>query len=235
MEVIKNDIRNWVIYKITNPTGMIYVGLTRNFIKRMYDYSWRHGGKGQPIIYNSIIKYGFKNHKVEKIDSFTSELEYANGREMFWIRSFMSNKNKWPEQNGMNLCDGGGIVSAYNLSEKSRRRMLESCKGRPSPQKGIPRSEEVKRQISLAKTGKPNANKGRKLNKFSEKTKERMRVAGVKRAGRCVLIYNLANEFIKEVESLNAANRETGMTITAIKDICTGRSGSPRKFIFKFK
>ena len=32
---------------------------------------------------------------------------YANGKEIFWIRSYMSNYSKWPEMRGLNLTDGG--------------------------------------------------------------------------------------------------------------------------------
>ena len=48
----------------------------------------------------------------------------ADGKEMFWIRSYMSNKNKYPEQNGLNLTDGGeGRINA-KMSEDQWKEFL---------------------------------------------------------------------------------------------------------------
>ena len=54
------------IYKITSPTGKIYIGKSVNIKIRKNHYAY-HSGKGQPKIYNSIIKHGWKSHTFEII------------------------------------------------------------------------------------------------------------------------------------------------------------------------
>ena len=60
-----NNINGFsVIYKITNPTGRIYVGKTTNIKKRYYSYS-KNNVESQKAIYNSIKKHGWDNHIFE--------------------------------------------------------------------------------------------------------------------------------------------------------------------------
>jgi len=130
----KNDIRNWVIYKVTSPSGRIYIGKTSNYRLRLNQYRKGDNSK-QRVLGNSIKKYGFNNHIFEIIDSFESDLGYVNGKEMFWIRSYMANVNKWPKFNGMNLTDGGeGQLGRPHTEEtKAKIRAIIIAKGTPPP------------------------------------------------------------------------------------------------------
>lgn len=58
--------RKVYIYKITSPNGKIYIGSTVNLKDRIYRYK-TYRVKAQVKIYNSLIKYGFENHKFEVI------------------------------------------------------------------------------------------------------------------------------------------------------------------------
>jgi len=63
----------------------------------------------------------------------------------------------------------------YKMSEKSKRKMSEAKKGKPSPKKGksgVPHSEETKLKISLSNIGK-------KRKPFSETTKQKMSLAQI--------------------------------------------------------
>lgn len=53
-----------VIYRITSPSGKIYIGQTRNFSHRMSVYRTLKC-KAQRKLYNSLVKYGFDNHRVD--------------------------------------------------------------------------------------------------------------------------------------------------------------------------
>jgi len=100
--------REWTIYKITNPAGGIYIGRTCDFNTRMSRYRrWKVATIEQHRVEDSFRQFGFDNHVVDKIDQFVSDKDYADSKEMFWIRSYMSNFNKWPEMSGLNLTDGG--------------------------------------------------------------------------------------------------------------------------------
>jgi group I intron endonuclease len=49
------------IYKITSPTKKVYIGQSKDIIKRFKSYNQKLG-KGQPRLNNSFLKYGIKNH-----------------------------------------------------------------------------------------------------------------------------------------------------------------------------
>ena len=54
------------IYKITSPTGKIYIGQSTNIKVRWNNYR-KIRAKGQIKLYNSLIKHGPENHKFEVI------------------------------------------------------------------------------------------------------------------------------------------------------------------------
>jgi len=58
------DMYKWTIYKIINPKGRIYIGKTNNFKKRLGDYR-NVNCSNQKLVYKSLKKYGFQNHKIE--------------------------------------------------------------------------------------------------------------------------------------------------------------------------
>jgi len=60
-------VQNPVIYKITSPSERIYIGQSWNWIKRKSVYK-RLACREQVLLYNSLIKYGFEQHKVEIIN-----------------------------------------------------------------------------------------------------------------------------------------------------------------------
>jgi len=69
------------IYKITNPIGKIYIGQSTNLEKREDDYIKLRCNK-QPKLYNSLKKYGWKQHVFEIIEKCS--LEQLNEREIYW-------------------------------------------------------------------------------------------------------------------------------------------------------
>lgn len=54
------------VYKITSPTGRIYIGSSSNIKKRFVDYKC-YDCKYQRKLYNSLKKYGWENHIFEII------------------------------------------------------------------------------------------------------------------------------------------------------------------------
>ena len=82
------------IYKITSPSGRIYIGQAKNLRKRLNSYKGLHC-KGQTKLYNSLKKYGWENHQFDIIEYCLEE--ELNCSERFWQDEFdvMS-------QNGLN-------------------------------------------------------------------------------------------------------------------------------------
>jgi group I intron endonuclease len=69
------------IYKITSPSGKIYIGQTTNFTKRKNYY--KNGAKPYQVrIHNSLQKYGYDAHTIEFIEQCL--VENLNERERYW-------------------------------------------------------------------------------------------------------------------------------------------------------
>lgn len=126
------------IYKITSPSGKIYIGQTIDLIRRKSKYK-RLDCKQQPKVFNSIVKYTWELHIFEVIEEISdTDKSSLNEREQYWI-SYYDSMN-----NGLN-CTGGGdskIISSETI-EKIRNSKL----GKPSPNKGKSMSDEQKEKI----------------------------------------------------------------------------------------
>lgn len=70
------------IYKITSPTGRVYIGQSIDIQNRLRAYKSGHGYQFQPKLRRSCLKYGFDNHKFEIIEEVEAEL--LNDRERYW-------------------------------------------------------------------------------------------------------------------------------------------------------
>ena len=79
------------IYKITSPSGKIYIGQSINIIKRFKNYKCL-SCKDQPIIYNSFKKHGVENHIFEIIEECT--IEQLDEREIYWKQHYIEKYNK---------------------------------------------------------------------------------------------------------------------------------------------
>lgn len=253
MPISPTEIRNWTIYKITSPTGRIYIGITHREKSRKNCYKYS-ACKDQPVIYNSILKYGWDNHKYEVIDTFSQSKQFAEGKEMFWIRSYMSNVSRYPEQRGMNLNDGGGLNIGFKHSEESKRKM--SVNG-----SGYKWSEESKIKFSEKKKGFnsywPNEETLRKMSiaskgrVASDETKEKMSQVAKNRVSpnkgkpmkesqkekyfKPIMVYSLDMKLIKECRSVKDAAKEFNVSKNSIRNISNGATKAPFKFIFKYK
>lgn len=105
------------IYKITNPSGKIYIGKTSDYKKRL-KYYYKLNCKQQVKIYNSLKKHGPENHIFEIIEECS--IEQLNEREIYWINEFKS------VETGLNLTYGG---DGGNLSKESKElKRLNSMK-----------------------------------------------------------------------------------------------------------
>lgn len=124
------------IYKITSPSGKIYIGESKNIEKRMYDYLTLTCNK-QRKLYNSIKKYGWENHITEIIEEcdFFKLLE----RERYW-QDFYNVMDK----NGLNLKLTGYNEVKFILSEESKNRISIKNSGINNGMYGKKHSEEKK-------------------------------------------------------------------------------------------
>jgi group I intron endonuclease len=154
-----------IIYKITSPSGKVYIGQTVNFIKRRSRYK-KLNCKQQPKLYASLIKYGWENHQLEIIHWLPKDagVDVLNEYEVFYIKAY---KDAGIEL--MNLNDGGrnciptqetrlkmsrlkkGVPLEVRIgkdaADRQKKRMSEYFTNRP-------KSEAHKRKTSASNMGK---------------------------------------------------------------------------------
>lgn len=108
------------IYKITSPTGCINIGQATD-IENRFSYYKRLACKGQKRLYNSLKKYGVKNHTFEIIH--LCKKEELNELECYYVKLF----DTFNTPHGLNLKGGG---ARGKLSDESKNRLSKSQKER---------------------------------------------------------------------------------------------------------
>lgn len=123
------------IYKITSPSGKIYIGQSKNIEKRWEKNYKKTQCKNQPKIYNSLKKYGPDNHVFEIIEECLFELLLQ--REAHWKIYYLDQENNnWKNMLFCNLYDRG--PKSQETKDKIRNGML-----------GLVKSQETKDKIKL--------------------------------------------------------------------------------------
>jgi group I intron endonuclease len=111
------------IYKVTSPSGKIYIGQSTNIVQRWEDYNKMIRCKRQTRLYNSFIKYGVKNHIFEIIEECNEH--HLLERETYW-------KKYYKVLEIPSLCcrmDGkGGKLSEYTRNKMSKAKLGKANK-----------------------------------------------------------------------------------------------------------
>ena len=181
------------IYKITNPEGKAYIGLSKDIKTRWESYRTRTGMSKNSSLKFSLIEYGYDNHKFEILEEVDGDNKKLRERERYWIEK----SNTLVE--GLNDNRGGSGTGKHTAEAKSK---IGKANSKPKPKDfGANRSkdfytEEWKEKISKATKGrkspmkgKVGANKGKVMSdeqkrKISEANKGRKKPEGFKPSGR---------------------------------------------------
>jgi len=128
------------IYKITSPSGRVYIGQSRDINQRIKRYSgaWC---KRQIKLYNSILKYGWINHVFEVIEECL--FEELNNKERYW-------------QEFYNCVDNG--LNCQYVRTDTQPKII---------------SEEMKRNIGLASSGRKHSEESRLKMSASQKKRDK--------------------------------------------------------------
>jgi group I intron endonuclease len=180
------------IYKITSPSGNVYIGQSRNIKKRWEAYREYKKIKKQPAICRSFEKYGIDSHVFEVIHEVTdvNNLDILNELEIFYIKLYTElgctmlnidqggrNSKKSPETRakiGLSKIGNKNNLGRYK-SEETKKKISETKKGNsPAWNKGIPWPEEVKKKMYKFPKGFKPWNTGKK---WGDDTKQKMREA----------------------------------------------------------
>lgn len=151
------------IYKITSPSGKMYIGQSVDINRRLKSYR-SCLCKEQVFLFNSIKKYGWEFHKFEIIKECNPD--ELNVLEKYYVDMF----NTFNSEIGMNLRDGGG--SKGTMSESSKEKMSKSRANWKHSEESKIKISESHKKIIKSKEWCENISKG-KTNP-SKETRERI-------------------------------------------------------------
>lgn len=216
------------IYKIINPVGQIYIGKTKNFRKRKNAHkraAKKEGKRRDTVLYASINKHGFKEHKFEIIEEV--EDVFGDERERFWIKELQT--YHFENNNGLNMTRGGiGREGEWIWDEELRQIMSEKFTGEKAPFYGRTHTERNRKIISES-ISKRNKERGITVPKWGAE-KGRLKVI------KAVLCYDKKGKFIAEFESVIEAATKLYVNRSSITESCKGIiTGVEGKYVFRFK
>lgn len=142
------------IYKITSPSGCIYIGQAYDMDRRWNDHKRFAKKNRKSKLVSSFIKHGIENHKFEIIEICTEE--QLNEREINYIRVY----DTFETPHGLNLTSGG---DSGRLSKETRKKISDHHKNDENyGMKGKTHSEETKEKQRKSKIGEKNHMFGKK-------------------------------------------------------------------------
>jgi group I intron endonuclease len=203
------------IYKITNPEGKSYIGLSREIEVRWKSYK-NMQFQSNNLLKESFKKYGHDNHNFEILeeiqliaDTYGKNTAILRKQERYWINKLDT------FHNGLNQNGGGSGCGSH--TPESKQKISESLKNKPKPS---------------------DFGANRKKWQQDEEWKQK-----VKNAPRCpILMFDLEGNFIREWPNQQLAADYLGVKKQAIWNFLNGHlnpNGKPltqvRGYKFKYK
>lgn len=159
------------IYKITSPTGKIYIGQSVNISFRWNQYKSLHKTVIGRKLYNSLKKHGWESHYKEIIEE--CDLNKLNEREIYWgvyfdVLGKTGLNGKLGESNirysdetkqnisksllGRKITWAAGRKKGFQLSEEHKQKLKKPKSEEVKLKMRKPRSEEAKHNMSYPKS-----------------------------------------------------------------------------------
>lgn len=167
------------IYKITSPSGKVYIGQTCRPKKRITQYR-NLQCKGQPGIYRSLLKYGWNQHVFEVIHELPSDCEQSvvNNYEILYYELYLTC--------GASMLNMMGPGIGGKMSEQAKEKIRQKAIGRKHKPDTLIKISNISRGKKFSddhriKLSKANKGKGGRLSfsgkQHSEATKIKMKNA----------------------------------------------------------
>jgi group I intron endonuclease len=236
------------IYKITSPSGKVYIGQSRNIDQRFTHYGRLHC-KGQFALYNSFLKHGVENHLKEIIYELPDDIEQdvLDRYEQLYITAF-----KECGITLLNLREGGrGGKHGQSTKDKIRQSLkgniinenqLNGLRKGWSAAKNKKLSDVTKKKLSEINKGKVHSKDTKDKMSVSHKLRKRNFETGAKisatrliKYGRQIEQFNKNGQFIKGFDSIKDAVKATGINRSSIAENLSGRNLTAGNYIFKYK
>jgi group I intron endonuclease len=177
------------IYKITSPSGKIYVGQSINIEKRWKNYN-KYVCINQNKLNNSFLKHGSENHQFDIIEKCL--YEYLNIKERYWQDYY-----NVLGLNGLNCILTNTDELPRLISQDIKDKIGKANKGKQSCNKG-------KQLTQIHRENIGNSNRGQTR---TQNTKNKMSVSHLKP----VLQFNKDGILINEFISREDAKNQTGI------------------------
>ena len=201
----KKDFCFSCIYKLTSPSGKIYIGQTKCFQDRMQRYRC---GKFNKYMKRAVDKYGLENIKLEILEKDVP-LEKLDEREQFYFDTLQPFGDS-----GYNICTEAGTTRGRKRPPEEMQGSIDYVTGRFGELNhfyGKKHSEETKQKQREVKLGK-------KQNKDTIQKR-------VEKTIKCVKQIDLVTrDIINVFESITEANNITGVSMSGISQVANKRT-----------
>lgn len=214
------------IYKITSPSGRIYIGQSVNILERWKGYN-RYGSPTQTLLHRSFMKYGIKSHSFEIVHELPKD---CGKRVLSQYEQFYMDAYRDCRVTLLNICPSAESTAGRPVSAETRAKLSLTSKNRvTSPEtakkisdalKGRVKSEAEKLKLRAAASG----------HKRSEESKRKQSIAirGKKRKPRC-------EDSKRRQSALMSGRKLSNEHKESISKSLAGRPGSPHSQETKMK
>lgn len=242
------------IYKITSPSGRIYVGQAVEIVKRQKSYE-KHRCKGQPKLYASLVKYGFSKHIFEVIEE--CKVEELNVRERHWQDFYNVISEKGLNCKLTKTEDKSGYYSIESRKKNSethkafnntleglqlrKRRVSNTDYAAFQEKKTASRivfdktPEGVQSRIRQGLSQKAFNKTAKGIERITRKVENTNWVAKAQKCMKPILQFSKDGIFVKEWSSVKEAGGALGIIPSDISACLNGRQITAKSFIWKYK
>jgi group I intron endonuclease len=155
IDCIKNLPELPGIYKITSPSGKVYIGESKNIKSRCLCYLTPNRVKKQRAIYNSLIKYSPDKHSIEILE--LCDIEFLLEKERYYQELYNS------IDTGLNCLLTSTKDKKMIWSKDTIEKMSKNQRGENNTFFGKKHSPESLEKISKRSSGEGNPNYGGKF------------------------------------------------------------------------